>query len=391
MRSVRQLAVLLAAVWVAGAQARSPVDAAWDLVARGQREEAVRLLRGFVAKEPANADARMLLGSLLMEAGDKQGSVEQLSAAVKLRPRSAESHNALGEAYDMAGDAKSAKPEFERAVALDPRHAQAQANLGGALLQLGDAKSAAPHLDAAIRLLGAKPEAAHARYLRGRIYLDERDYPKAVQQLKLEVKLAPDFAEAWSDLGEARKNLFEDDAALAAFEKSVQLNPDGAVAQTRYGTKLLDAGRNREAAEHLRVALRTDPRNQSTLNALQLALRRDGQAAEADEVKKRLEDVIRSRDRGDQALVAAIEINNRGAELEKSGNVRGALDNYREALNVYPDHVGIRVNLAVALLKTGQWEEGLAQMREALRRDPDNSQIKAALADAESQYKTGRK
>ena len=28
----------------------------------------------------------------------------------------------------------------------------------------------------------------------------------------------------------------------------------------------------------------------------------------------------------------------------------------------------------------GQWKEGLAELREALRRDPDNAKVKAALA-----------
>ena len=48
-------------------------------------------------------------------------------------------------------------------------------------------------------------------------------------------------------------------------------------------------------------------------------------------------------------------------------NLEGAVEKYRAALQLFPEHVGIRTNLAVALLKLGQWDEGLAQMREALR------------------------
>src|SRR5581483_1776387 len=86
-----------------------------------------------------------------------------------------------------------------------------------------------------------------------------------------------------------------------------------------------------------------------------------------------------------QNAVAAIKINNEGASLEKAGNMPAAVEKYREALNLYPDHVGIRVNYAIALLRTGEWTEGLNQLHEAGLRDPANAKIKAALQDALSQ------
>jgi len=41
----------------------------------------------------------------------------------------------------------------------------------------------------------------------------------------------------------------------------------------------------------------------------------------------------------------------------------------------------------VALLKLGQWDEGIAQLREALGRDPGNHQLQKALDDALAQAK----
>ena len=100
--------------------------------------------------------------------------------------------------------------------------------------------------------------------------------------------------------------------------------------------------------------------------------------------------MLRERDEGDQKLVAAIEINNRGESLEKSGDVRAALEKYRAAVELLPEHAGIRVNFAVALLKVGNWQEGIAQMREAQKRDPTNVDIQKALADALTQAKSHR-
>lgn len=384
-----KLAGLLAVALVTSiltAQQVSRVERAWKLVVAGQRSQAEAVLRELLQQNPQDADARLLLGSILMEAGNRE-SIEHLATAVSLRPHSAEAHNALGEAYNAFGDIKAARLEFQRAVNLDPRHAQAQSNLGAATLQDGDRIAAIAPLERAIHLFGNKADAAFPLYLRAQIYMGERDASQAVVELRKAVELRPDFAEAWSELGEARRNLADNQGAVIALRRALELRPGDAVARTRLGSLLLEIGQSREAVACLREAVRLDPKNQSALNALQLALRRDGHVDEADAVKKQLAQVLRERDQGDQKLVAAIELNNRGTELEKGGDIREALEKYRSALTLLPEHVGIRTNLAVALLKLGDWDEGIAQMREALRRDPDNAQIKAALQDALAQYK----
>jgi predicted Zn-dependent protease len=62
--------------------------------------------------------------------------------------------------------------------------------------------------------------------------------------------------------------------------------------------------------------------------------------------------------------------------------VAGAAEKYRAANALDPEHNGIRINLGAALLRLGHWAEGLAVLREALRRDPGNARLKAALASA---------
>jgi protein O-GlcNAc transferase len=385
------VAGLVALASLADAQRPSGLEAAWRMLANGQRGQAVTLLREIVHDTPRNADAHLMLGSILMEDGDRAESIAQLTTAVKLLPQSAEAHNALGEAYKAFDDPKDAIPEFERAVQIDPGHAQAHANMAAILMEEGDEKSAVPHLERAIRLFGKKPDAAYPHYLRAKVYQSERETEKAVAELGQAVELRPDFAEAWSDLGEARRDLNDDAGALRAFRRAVELNPEDGVAQARLGSALLDSGVAHDAATHLKEAVRLDPKNQSALNALQLALRRDGQSEQAEAVKRQLTEVMRERDKADQSQVAAIELNNQGAALEKNGDVRGAVAKYRSALTLLPEHVGIRTNLAVALLKVGSWDEGLAELREALRRDPNNANLIAALKDALAQYENYRK
>ena len=205
---------------------------------------------------------------------------------------------------------------------------------------------------------------------------------KAAAQLQQAVSLRPDFAEAWSDLGQARKTLLDDAGALTAFERAVELSPDDAVAQYRLGAEYRRNARLPAAIQHLREALRLDPENQSTLYSLQSALREDGQLEQARQLRVKLAELLRKRDKASENALTAVQLNNQGAGLEKSGNLRGALEKYRAALDLYPEHVGIRVNVAAALLRLGQWSQGISELREALRRDPGNAVVKEALAHA---------
>ena len=312
-------------------------------------------------------------------------SLEQLKAAAEKQPASAEAQNALGEALDESGQFEPAREAFARALKLKSSYGQAYSNFGLVCLQLNDVTGAATNLDRAIALLGKSSDGAFALYLRAKIYSRQNENEKASQALNRAVILRPDLAEAWSDLGTARKVMLDDKGALAAFQRAVELKPEDGVAQYRLGSEYLQQDKPSLAVEHLKLAYQQNPKDQSTLNGLQTALRRSGQTEEADKLKVQLAQLLIERDQASQNAVAAIKVNNEGASLEKNGDFAGAAKKYGQALELYPDHVGIRVNYAVALLRTGQWTEGLSQMREALRRDPENPQIQAALKDALAQ------
>jgi tetratricopeptide (TPR) repeat protein len=381
------LVALLYAAVLSGQQ--TTLEQAWKLVANGQRDEAIHVLQSLIVTEPRNTDARLLLGSLLMEAGDKPSSLTQLKTAVDQRPRSAEAQNALGEAYNKFGEPAAAKTAFEKAVAIKPDYGVGQLNLGEVLVMQGDLIRGAKHLDRAIVLLGHNDDAADAHYFLARIDSAQNRPSAAATQLETAVRLRPDFAGAWSDLGQVRAQLLDDSGALAAFEHAVATSPKDAVAQYRLGAEYLHQGKALPAIDHLRQANELNPSDQSTLNALQMALRQSGDLEGADHVKQQLAELLRDRDRTNQNKLKAVQINNDGAALEKTGDLKGALDKYREAAQLDPGHAGIRTNYGVALLRMGKWSEGLDELHQALQLDPHNEQIRAALKDALSQAPAG--
>ncbi len=162
----------LAAVAFAGlleAQ-RHPVEQAWDLLAKGERLQAIRLLEKTIQDNPRQADARLLLGSVLMEEGRREESIAQLREAVRLQPNSAEAQNALGEAYNTFDDPKSARASFEKSVEIDPQLAAARVNLGLVLLHAGEMYTAAMRLERALALRGNYRDASYPLYLRWQSY-----------------------------------------------------------------------------------------------------------------------------------------------------------------------------------------------------------------------------
>jgi tetratricopeptide (TPR) repeat protein len=378
---------LLCAAMLSGQQ--SQLEQAWRLAGNGQRGEAIRVLQSLIVTEPRNTDARLLLGSLLMEEGDKQSSLAQLKTAVDQRPHSEVAQNALGEAYNKFGETAAAKTAFEHAVAIKPDYGIGQLNLGEVLATQEDLMGAARHLDRAIALLGQTDDAADAHYFRARIDSAQNHPRAAATQLEAAVRVRPGFADAWSDLGQVRTQLLDDSGAIAAFEHAVATNPNDAVAQYRLGAEYLRQGKTQPAIEHLHQANGLNPSDQSTLNALQMALRQGGDLDGANRVKQQLAQLLRDRDRNNQNKLKAVQINNEGSALEKSGDLRGALAKYRDAAELDPNHAGIRTNYGVALLRTGKWSEGLEELHQALLLDPHNEPIRAALRDALSQAPAG--
>ena len=278
---------------------------------------------------------------------------------------------------------------LETTVELHPDSASDLVKLAVSLLKTGQPGQAAGYLDRALRILGEAPEAAYPHYLRAKVYTDTNDVPKAEGELSKAVTLEPEFAAAWSDLGQARKSLLNAAGAFAAFKRAVELDPEDSIARYRLGAAYLDRAEPRLAIPQFEKALSVAPDDQSSLYSLQRALREDGQTERADAVKRRLAETLRRHDIAAQNALKAVVVNNEGAALQKNGDLPAAREKYRAALELYPENVPIRVNLAIALLRTGQWSEGLSQLREAMRRDPLNDLLKRAWNDAASQAPPG--
>jgi predicted Zn-dependent protease len=117
------------------------------------------------------------------------------------------------------------------------------------------------------------------------------------------------------------------------------------------------------------------------------ALRKTGQLEEAKPIEERLAQLQHQTARATEVGLTAAAVNTEGIQLEKSGDIRGALAKYRAALDLDPTGFGFRLNYALALCRLNRWQDGVVELREVLRSDPDNADAAKALYIAREQAK----
>jgi tetratricopeptide (TPR) repeat protein len=386
--AVALLAAFLSAKHLRAEQ--TSLENAESLLSKGATAEAVVVLRQIVTDDPRNVDAHLLLGTALALIGERGESINQMAVAVQLRPDSARAHNQYGMVLSRFIEVKAAREEFEKALELDPRLAEAHVNLSLILAQAGEVISAGDHLDQAIKLQGDVRAAAYTHYLRAKIWGAQSQIDKSIDELEKSIQLRPEYAEAWSDLGGMRRLSLDSSGAVQALEKAVALNPHDSTAQYRLGQLYLQDGEAAKALDHLKVALLRDPSDVAILYSLDRALRKAGKLEEAKPIEKQLAELRAQSDRASTVALAASRLNDEGIAMEKSGDVRAALAKYRAALDLDPTGTGFQLNYGLALCRLGRWEDGIAELREVLRLDPDNHEAAKALYIAMDQAKAQR-
>jgi tetratricopeptide (TPR) repeat protein len=369
----------------------SDLRAARRLIADGRREEGVRILGELIQSDPANFDARVVLGTTLAIQGVRSESIEQIAEAVRLRPQSAEAYNQLGTTLSRFLETQNAKSAFEHALQLDPHLAEAHVNLALLLAQANDLEDAGKHVDIALEVQRNSFASAYSHYLRAKIWAAQTQFEKAEGELVQAVRVNPNFAEAWLDLGSARWTLADDKGALQAFQKSIQLNPKDAVGRYRLGAAYLRDGQPRRAVLHLRAALKLGGPDTPTLYNLERALRKAGDLKGAQVVHRQMESDLQANRKISENAPQATNLNTEGTQLEKQGDYQGAARKYRMALDLNPTAGTIRLNYGLSLCRLHQWHEGIAEIEEVLRLEPDNGAAARALYIAKEQAEADSK
>lgn len=200
-----------------------------------------------------------------------------------------------------SGSFEEANRSFEKALEIynqdlmaNPGDLNALENRSLVLLNLGRAEEAVLLLDNATEDDSSNPLAWSNNgftliTMAERYPIDAANmYNKSLQAFERSLDLDPDNAVAWRGKGLAYSGLKAHDRALAAFDKAIEINPLYKEAWLDKGNLLLNIGRADESLQALNRALMTDPNNLKALSAKAEALsilgRYDESAAAFDRV-----------------------------------------------------------------------------------------------------------
>lgn len=176
------------------------------------------------------------------------------------------------------------------------------------------------------------------------------------------VKLKPDYAIAYGNLGLALHDQGKLDEAEANLHKALKLNPDFAEAHNNLGMTFHSSGRPDEAEACFRQAIKLNPDYTKAFNNLGLALHDQGKLDEAEaNLNKAL---TLTPDFADTYI-------NLGIILNSQGKLEEAVASYRQALTLRPDYAEAHYNLGITLGDQGKLAESETSLRQALKLNPD--------------------
>jgi Flp pilus assembly protein TadD len=319
------------------------IRAARGYVALGQKEHASNILHQLSA-QTLGVPERAQVASLLFALGEYE-PVTQLLNAVR-----------NGKSPDLNGWA-----QFDLALTdlLSGHYAQA-AELSSTYVEKRTATASANELATGWSLLGI----AEAR---------AGDSDKAVLALRQASKLEPGNEEHWLNLTRELMEASRFADAISASQEGIAVKPNSYALHLRLGAAQLAAGHYKEAEAAFReLTDARDPMPTSYVGLVQVLLR-EGRAEEAAAAVAAAEQQI-----GKNFLLSYF----RGLSLDRAGKRSEAMIAFREAIAMNPDSSEAHLGLGKSELATGQTNDAIAELREALRLSLGNAQARRLLSQA---------
>jgi len=221
-------------------------------VAAGQARQASEFVDSLAAKRPDSAALQALRGDLQFSAGNPSGAAAAYENALRLDPRSAVALAGQARLALAQGRTADAVALFDRAAAAATANAPYDYEAAQALLARGDTAGARQRLDKLVRL---HPEhGGAANDLAWLLAAQREDLDRALLLAESASQLLPG-PEVLDTLGFVRLARGENDAAAAAFQKALALQPDYATARYHLGLALAQKGDRNAARDAFRNAL----------------------------------------------------------------------------------------------------------------------------------------
>jgi len=196
---------------------------AWLLLQAGEPERAAEELRRLLARLPDIPEWRRSLGHVLRSKGDFDGAIAEYREMMRINPLKAKGvHVNIGYTYVQQGKLEKAIEHYRVALALDEDFAQAHLNLAAVLAQQGHLPEATRHCR---RALAIEPNNSEACHNLGKALAQQQSFEGAAVHLRKAVELRPDHAPSRCSLAYVLEKLGLQSEAIEHYQEALAIQP----------------------------------------------------------------------------------------------------------------------------------------------------------------------
>ena len=358
------------------------VDQAKKLVQGGDPQGALSLLQQADLHAPGASEIHALKGVCLALLAKPIESAEEFDQAIALRPNYAPTYLSSGLAFANFHDLDRASDRLSTALRLNPHLPGARFNYALVLARAGKYAESEVQVDIAFADKQTKESALDLWRLKARDVYYQKKWQDTINAYGKVLEFQPDWPEAYFAIGEAFYYLNLPQKSMPELEKAVALDPEKSAAHELLGKLYQDAGRPQDAIAQLEEAHRLQPGDREAIYRLYRIYLHNGDTSNSSRLQKELQNsVARDKTESNAGPKAAV-LNNTGIELEKKGDLAGALDHYDQAAKTDVTNVVFQRNAALLLCKMGRPQEAIRRLRDILSLDSDDAQTLQILAVA---------
>ncbi len=229
------------------------------LLAGGVPDRATQQANAILAAQPNNADGYALLSRIALRKGDRPEALKDIQQAISLNPNDSKLHTSLGLIESLAPDTRNqGQTELEKAVSLDGKNPSARLALAGILANKGDLQASQQQVQAAVQ---AAPKELQPRIALAELYLRAGDKAKAEQTLIDAVEAMPDKDQAAEILLTYYVKTGQPDRAEAVFSDLRNKHSKSLPIQISYTRVLIGRNKWDQATDVLKGLSKTNASN----------------------------------------------------------------------------------------------------------------------------------
>ncbi|HEV2488870.1 MAG TPA: tetratricopeptide repeat protein [Candidatus Acidoferrales bacterium] len=318
-------------------------------------------------ENPADPMNRLLLGETLLPQGKNKDAEEQFLAAKQSAPNSPAAYVDLGYLYQLEQRFPDAEKAYQTALKLAPNDTSALDQYVGLLASRGDVPKA---VAIAQQFIAMNPKDAHAHLTLSGIQLQVKNYTAASAEAEQATQLDPESILPYLQLGEVLRRKGDDNGAIQAYERALTRQPRAAPVIAAIGNIYLNQNDLARAGTQFQKALEVEPNLTVAQNNLAWVYAEQGQNLD---VALGLAQKAKSQNPSQVTYTDTL-----AWVMYKKGDYLGAIPYLQDCVKKSPETGQFRYHLGMALVASGQKQQGRELLQAALKMNLDSADSQLA-------------